>query len=57
MTTCALELGRFRPISENLALAAVERAQRHGSASAGPVTLRRAAEHLGSSPARTRRAT
>jgi hypothetical protein len=47
MRTPASELGRFHPISENLALAACERAQRHDTARAAPVTLSRIAEHLG----------
>ncbi len=47
MRTPASELGRFQPVSENLVLAACERAQRHDTARAVPVTLRRIAEHLG----------
>jgi DNA-binding PadR family transcriptional regulator len=47
MRTLALEPGRFHPVSENLVLAACERAQRHGSARAQPVTLRQIGDHLG----------
>ncbi len=47
MRTPASELGRFHPVSENLVLAACERAQRHDTARGAPVTLSRIAEHLG----------
>lgn len=47
MRTPASELGRFHPVSENLVLAACERAQRHETARAAPVTLRRIGIHLG----------
>lgn len=47
MRTRASESGRFHPVSENLVLAACERAQRHDTARAAPVTLSRIAEHLG----------
>jgi hypothetical protein len=47
MRTPAAELGRFHPVCENLVLAACERAQRHETASAAPVTLRRIGLHLG----------
>jgi hypothetical protein len=51
MRTAASELGRFHPVSENLVLAACERAQRHDTARGTPVTLRRIGEHLGFVPA------
>jgi hypothetical protein len=47
MRARASELGRFHPVSENLVLAACERAQRHDTARGAPVTLRRIAAHLG----------
>lgn len=41
------ELGRFRPVAENLVLAATERAQLHGSRYGDPVVLMEIAVHLG----------
>jgi hypothetical protein len=51
MSAPASELERFHPVSENLVLAACERAQRHDTARGTPVTLRRIGEHLGFVPA------
>jgi hypothetical protein len=47
MSVPASELGRFHPVSENLVLAACERAQRHETARGAAVTLRRIGIHLG----------
>ena len=44
------ELGRFHPVSENLVLIAVERAQHHDNKRGDPVSLIRIGEHLGFMP-------
>jgi hypothetical protein len=50
MSTQPSELGRFQPVSENLVLAAVERAQRHESRHRETLILTRIAQHLGFTP-------